>query len=151
MKKRKNHIIWLSVLVLGLSTYHLIDHVSKQTTYEEVISETIEEESIQSISITSYETGERITVTDPKMINTFINGASDSKLTKSKNSDGNPLKYLVYFHTDTEHSYDIYTSLRLNDSMIQYDGDFYAVNDDHFVYQLTEDIFLKNSQQENEQ
>ena len=109
LKKRKNHIIWLSVLVLGLSTYHLINHISKQTTYGEVVSATIEAEAIQSISITSYDTGERISVTDPEMINTFINGASESTLTKSINSDGNPLKYLVYFHTDTEHSYDIYT------------------------------------------
>lgn len=151
MKKRKNHIICLSVLVLGLSTYHLINHFSKQTTYGEVISETIEEEAIQIISITSYETGERITVTDPKMINAFINGASESKLTISINSDGNPLKYLVYFHTDTEHSYDIYTSLRLNDSMIQYGGYFYAFTEDSFIFKLTEDTFLKNSQQGNGQ
>jgi hypothetical protein len=151
LKKRKKHIIWLSVLVLGLSTYHLINHVSKQTTYGEVVSATIEAEAIQSISITSYDTGERISVTDPEMINTFINGASESTLTKSINSDGNPLKYLVYFHTDTEHSYDIYTSLRLNDSMIQYGGYFYAFNDDHSIYQLTEDIFSKNSQQGNGQ
>jgi|GEM_PF-3809844 len=138
-KRKKNHIIWLSVLVLGLLTYHLSNHFLKQTTYGEVISETIEEESIPKISITSYETGERITITDPEIINVFINDQSESKLTRSINSDGNPLKFSVYFYTDGDNSYDI----RLSDSMIQFGGYFYTFNDNNFIYQLTEDVFSK--------